>query len=378
MTEPPSLLDDEEERDWVVLEVFDDRTGPPRAPVHPIHDAVLGLGRALLRAEDAAISAAVDSLRSALGARSLVIEQLGDVGTLARFESGSEPSAVDETGVSISVDGTWAGSVAVEFESDPTLLDRWALEATADLVEGWIRRTRATEQLSEALAQKDRFVASVGHEIRTPLAAVLGLAGEMRDRFDSLGTAEVRELVGLIADQSREIADIVEDLLVVTRTERFGFVVHSEPTRVDDLVKAAVASVPAAARSGLSMRRIESVLALCDPLRTRQILRNLVVNAHRHGGERIFIEARSMPEGDVVITVADSGDRIPDEIQATMFEPYAGSNRSDGAMASLGLGLTVSRQLARKMGGDLFYRWDGESRFEIHLPKAVAGRVPDR
>jgi signal transduction histidine kinase len=373
LTEPPSLLDDEKEGVWLVIEVFDE--GTPGAPVHPLHDAVLGLGRALLQDEPGVISRAVESLQSALGARSLVIEHVSDAGTIARFQSGSSDSTADETGVSIAVDGTWAGSVAVVFESDPTLLDRWALEATADLVEGWIRRTRATEQLSEALAQKSRFVASVGHEIRTPLAAVLGLAGELRDRFDSLETAEIRELIGLIAEQSREIADIVEDLLVFTRTEHFSFVVHTEPTRVDDLVKSAVASVPAAARSGLSMRRIESVLASCDPLRTRQIIRNLVVNAHRHGGERIFIEARSMPEGDVVITVADSGGRIPDEIQATMFEPYASNNSSDGAMASLGLGLTVSRQLARKMGGDLFYRWDGESRFELHLPKAIAGTV---
>ncbi|MEX2423156.1 MAG: HAMP domain-containing sensor histidine kinase [Acidimicrobiia bacterium] len=377
MTEPASLLDGAKRGVWVVLEVFAEDAPPPRATVHPVHDAVLGLGRALLQADEAGITAAVDSLRSVLGARSLVIEQLGEAGTLARFESGSSPNATDETGVSISVDGTWAGSVSVGFESDPTLLDRWALDATADLVEGWIRRTRVTAQLSEAVAQKNRFVATVGHEIRTPLAAVLGLAGELRDRFDSLETAEVRELIGVIADQAREIADIVEDLLAFTRTEHFGFVVHTEPTRVDDLVRAAVASVPSAARSGLSMRRIESVLAMCDPLRTRQIIRNLVVNAHRHGGERIFLEVRSMPEGDVVITVADSGGQIPDELAAKMFEPYATSNRMDGAMASLGLGLTVSRQLARKMGGDLFYRWDGESRFELHLPKAVAGTVPD-
>jgi signal transduction histidine kinase len=373
LTENLPLLVGPEDGGWLVLEVFAEVTGPPGAPVHPVHDAVLGLGRALLHAEDDVIAVAVDSLRSALGARSLVIEHLGEAGTLARFESGSSTSAVDETGVSISVDGTWAGSVAVGFDSEPTLLDSWAVDATADLVEGWIRRTRAAAQLSEVVAEKNRFVSSVGHEIRTPLAAVLGLADELRDRFDSFEPAEVRELIGLIADQSREIADIVEDLLVFTRTDHSGFVVHTEPTRVDDLVKSAVASVPATARSGLSMRRIESVFALCDPLRTRQIIRNLVVNAHRHGGDHVFIDVRSMPEGDVVVTVADSGARIPDEIQATMFEPYASSNSAGGTMPSLGLGLTVSRQLARKMGGDLFYRWDGESRFEVHLPKAVAG-----
>ena len=346
-----------------------DVPGSANAPVHPIHDAVLGLGRALLRDDDDEIGPAVDELRAALGATAMVIEQVDEGGVQARFESGDDRDR-DEHVLPVGLDDEWVGTVSAVFPTDPAALERWALEATADLVGGWIRRRRVGDALARTVEQKDRFVATVSHEIRTPLAAVLGLADELRQRFDLLESSEVRELIGLIADQSMEMSDIVEDLLALASTDRVGFRVQAEPTRLDGLVRAAVASVPPTARTGLVMRRIESVVAMCDPLRTRQIVRNLVVNAHRHGGDRIFIDVGSFANGDVVITVADSGNRISDHIQATMFEPYAGTHRTDGSLSSLGLGLTVSRRLARTMGGDLVYRWDGESRFEVHLPGA--------
>lgn len=365
-------MDDTEERidgRWITVEVVSDPEAAD-APVHPAHDAVLGLGRAFLRGEEGAISAAVGELRRALGARAMVMERIDEADQETRFASGEVDDSPDEHWVPVALDGAWVGTVSIVFGSEPRPLDRWALEAAADLFEGWIRRQVVGDALARTTEQKNRFVATVSHEIRTPLAAVLGVAEELRHRFDLLDPAEIRELIGLIADQSKEISDIVEDLLAFATTDSVGFVVRAEPTRLDEVVRSAVASVPTTARSGLVMRRTESIVALCDPLRTRQIVRNLVVNAHRHGGEHTFVDVVSLPGGDAVITVADSGGPIPDEVRAKMFEPYAGTHRTDGALASLGLGLTVSRQLARSMGGDLFYRWDGESRFEVHLPRA--------
>jgi signal transduction histidine kinase len=331
---------------------------------------VLGLGRALLREDDVEISPAVDALRAALGATSLVVEQVDDGGVRTSFGSGNVHESHEEHTLPVGLGDEWVGTVSAVFATDPAPLERWALEATADLFGGWIRRGRVGAALARTVEERDRFVATVSHEIRTPLAAVLGLADELRHRFDLLESSEVRELIGLIADQSMEISDIVEDLLALATTDRVGFRVRAEPTRLDGLVRAAIASVPTTARTGLVMRRIESTMAMCDPLRTRQIVRNLVVNAHRHGGDRVFIDVVSSAGADVVVTVADSGNRISDDIQATMFEPYAGTHRTDGTLSSLGLGLTVSRRLARSMGGDLVYRWDGESRFEVHLPGA--------
>lgn len=352
---------------WITLAVFADEPESEQVHVHPIHDGVLVLAKAYLREDLADADTAAHHLRETLGARAMIIEQIRD-GVEERFESGDVGDHQHELRVLVDIDAEWFGSVSFDFEADPLPLQQWAVAATADLVDGWMRRRRATEQLERRLAERDRFVASVGHEVRTPLAAVLGLAEEVRDRFDLLGPTEVRELIGVLADQSKEIASIVEDLIAFTATDRPDFVVRTERTRLDEVVRAAVASVPAVARSGLSIRRIESVHAACDPLRARQIVRNLITNARRHGGDRTYIDVTSTPDGGVVIAVADSGGPIPESIQATMFEPYASSYRTEGDLASLGLGLTVSRQLARSMGGDLIYRWDEESRFELHFP----------
>lgn len=356
---------------WVVLEVSDDAGHPRPAAPNPVQEAIRSLAQAYLRGDEAMVASAVHWLREALGAVSVVIEHF-HAGVETRHESGEVRDLDDAHQILVDLDEDWAGSVSVVFGADPTALDHWSLEAAADLLDGWMRRQQITERLERTVDERDRFVATVSHEIRTPLAAVLGLAEEMHDRFDLLQPAEVRELVGLIADQSKEIARIVEDLIAFSSDARADFAVRTERTRLDDVVRAAVASVPAWARSRLAMRRIESVHALCDPLRTRQIVRNLVTNARRHGGDRTFIDVFSNADRGVVITVADSGGPIAKEIQEVMFEPYASTHRGDDGMASLGLGLTVSRQLARTMGGDLVYRWDGESRFELHLPAAPA------
>lgn len=350
---------------WITLAVSADG---PESEFHPIHRALLELATAYLRGEVALVDRAAHEFREALGARAMIIEQIHD-GVRERFESGDVVEPQHEHTVLVDIGDEWFGSVSVDFEGDPSTLERWALSAAADLLDGRMRRQRATEQLERTLAERDRFVASVGHEVRTPLAAVLGLAEEVRDGFDSLGVTEARELIGIIADQSKEVASIMEDLIAVTATDRPGFVVRTERTRLDEVVRAAVASVPAVARSGLVLRRIESIHAICDPLRTRQIVRNLITNARRHGGDRAFLDVTATRDGGAVVTVADSGGPIPEPIQAAMFEPYASSHRSEGDLASLGLGLTVSRQLARAMGGDLIYRSDGESRFELHFPR---------
>lgn len=330
--------------------------------------AVLEFGRVLLRDDDDALTPAVTDLAAAIGAEAMSIELFAD-GT-----NGSEWGAVsDRTGgdhwVPVTLDGAWVGTVSMSLARPIDGYDRWALEAVADLFEGWVQRRQIEDRLRDTIAEKDRFVATVSHEIRTPLSAVLGLASEIHERGAMMDPAEVHELLGVVVDQAREVTDIVEDLLVIARAGRTTISVSPTEVHLDELVRSAIGSVPTAARSGLVMRNVEHVSAVCDPLRTRQIVRNLVVNAHRHGGPHTAIDVVTIPGGDAVIRVADNGEPIPPDRQATMFEPFSGSDRADGQLASVGLGLTVCRQLARAMGGDLLYRWQGESRFEVLLPR---------
>jgi signal transduction histidine kinase len=108
--------------------------------------------------------------------------------------------------------------------------------------------------------------------------------------------------------------------------------------------------------------------ALGDPSRVRQILRNMVTNASRYGGEEVEVRLGSI-DGYVTVGVADNGHGVAPEDQEQIFTPYYRAHSSESQPAALGIGLSVARQLARLMHGDLIYRrQDGWTVFELQLP----------
>jgi two-component system sensor histidine kinase EvgS len=112
----------------------------------------------------------------------------------------------------------------------------------------------------------------------------------------------------------------------------------------------------------------DSVRAVGDPERVRQIVRNLISNALRYGGDTIRVEVLSAG-GNSRVLVCDNGPPIADEDRERIFQPYQRAHDAPGLPDSLGLGLSISRQLAQLMGGDLTYRHhNGESIFELALP----------
>jgi len=118
-------------------------------------------------------------------------------------------------------------------------------------------------------------------------------------------------------------------------------------------------------------------VALADPIRFRQIVRNLVTNAIRYGGDEIQISMSR--KGDrVAVCVADDGPGVPEEDRERIFEAYHRAHSSAGQPGSVGLGLTVSRTLAELMGGSLSYSKNGLSTFVLDLPMATsAGTASD-
>lgn len=227
----------------------------------------------------------------------------------------------------------------------------------------------AEQTLERLVRSKDEFVASVSHELRTPLTAVHGFASELRERRGDFGENEAAELVEMIADQSAEVANLVEDLLVSARAEIGQLVVA--PTEVDLAVEVSgiIESFPSAVQ--VTVHAADGgPLAFADPVRLRQIVRNLLTNAERYGGSEVAVV---LTDGDelVKLEVRDSGSAIPEEHRKGIFEAYQRLHDPAGQPAGVGLGLTVSRQLARLMNGDLEYRYDGRwSTFQLTLPAA--------
>jgi signal transduction histidine kinase len=229
-----------------------------------------------------------------------------------------------------------------------------------------------TERLEHLVRSKDEFVASVSHELRTPLAAVMGFAEILRDERGDLSDEERIEMSTTIAQEAYDLAGIVEDLLVAARAEIDS--VHISQVTVD--LGANCAQV-VEVLTDVDRRRItvtdpgEAVQAVADPVRLRQVIRNLLTNAIRYGGEEVIVEYRSV--GDrVVLSVRDNGSEIPPSQQERIFLPYASAHQAGSQPSAVGLGLSVSRQLADLMGGHLAYRHDGRwSIFELELPVSV-------
>ena len=253
------------------------------------------------------------------------------------------------------------------------LVHRVAGQIAAALEQSRLREelVARNQELEELNRTRTQFLANVSHELRTPLTAVVGLSSEMRDRLHRLTGTEVNDFSELIAAGSAEVAGIVEDLLVIARAEAGQLTVIPENINLPEIIHLAVSTWDHQESKRVSVKG-EAVEAWADPLRVRQIIRNLCTNARRYGGDRIEVRIRSDGPTTQVI-VADDGPGIPDGEREAIFHAYVAA-KSDRTRSSVGLGLTVSRQLARAMNGDLTYTYrDGESRFLLSLPSLVAG-----
>ncbi len=296
-----------------------------------------------------------------------------DLGAVERELYLDDPYPIkSELNIPIFRHGEWVGLIG--FADADRVID-WSdedvemLRRAAEMIAAYWERDAALTELEELLRSKDEFLASVSHELRTPLTAALGMAHELRDRAPDLEQAEIEACAAIIASQTSEVADLVEDLLVAARKDLSTLPCASvavDLTRaIDDVVEGLRVEV------GLSVDAAARV-AWADPLRVRQIVRNLVTNAVRYGGDDIVIGAHVTDE-TAVVAVADDGPALLPDMQQRIWEPYQRARQQPTQPLSVGLGLTVSRRLARRMGGDLVYvRRDQRNVFELRLP-AVPG-----
>lgn len=280
----------------------------------------------------------------------------------------------DAIAIPIFVNGAWTGLLGLAPGDDKMaegVPDLRFLTTVATMIGAFWERKSAYERLEGLIRSKDEFLASISHEIRTPMTSVLGFASILQDERTRMNTAEIAEIVDLIEHQAQEVADIVDDLLVAARAEIDAVAVAAQPIDLRNEIRAVLAG--RLLNEGRQVRVAgEDCPAIGDPARVRQILRNLLTNAVRHGGNRIDISVRCEGGSEAVI-VSDDGPGIPPELRRKVFDAYYTASQDNGQPHSIGLGLTVARHLARLMGGDLTLRQDlGPAAFELTLPAAHA------
>ncbi len=214
---------------------------------------------------------------------------------------------------------------------------------------------------------RDEFIANISHEIRTPLTSIYGFSEVLID--EGLVDPEMAmELITLINGESAELSRMVEDLLTAARLDANVLNFKFEAVSIADEISTVTAPM---IRSGADLQiDVPRVMIWADQMRFRQVIRNLVSNAIKHGGDNVAISGRS--DGPrFLLTVADNGPGVPEEIEDRIFERFIHEGSEPLLTGSVGLGLAIAKMLTDEMDGDLTYeRVDGETRFVLSIVRA--------
>jgi len=235
---------------------------------------------------------------------------------------------------------------------------------------------RAQEALLQARELEEQLVGIVGHDIKSPLSAVLATSqGQLASA--QLEPAQ-RRAFERIARSGQRIAGIVDLLLDFTRA-RVGGGIPLARRRTDllEVCRRTIDEVEAAQPDRVITLEgpAQGLWGEWDPDRLAQVLTNLLDNALKYGspGSPVRVLQVGHPEGDVTLCVHNEGEPIPASLQATLFEPFRRAATDDPhARTSLGLGLFISRELVRMHGGELEVRSDASGTdFELRLPRSA-------
>jgi signal transduction histidine kinase len=235
-------------------------------------------------------------------------------------------------------------------------------------------------ELHEATQSRDRFVAMMSHEMRTPLNAILGYAELLELEVEGQLNEAQRRNLDRIRVGSAHLLDLINDVLDLARADARKLELDLRPVDVNAAVEEVSALLEnQAAQKGLTLQHhLDAAvpLASADLQRLRQVLTNLVGNAVKftsHGGITVTTRA----EGErVAVEVADTGMGIDEQSVGDVFkEFYQADNGLTRTHGGSGLGLAISQRLARAMDGDIRVssrRGEG-SAFTLTLPAALAG-----
>jgi two-component system sensor histidine kinase MtrB len=225
------------------------------------------------------------------------------------------------------------------------------------------RLSAAMAALHESQAQQRRFVADVSHELRTPLAALLAASEEL-----SSASPAARARAGeLVADQTRRLTRMVEDLLEISRFDAGQARLESEWLDMAALARDVVRTV--APNQDVTVTAYGTTTVSGDPRRLHAVLRNLITNAVQHGGPPVRVDVDGRGQW-LVLTVSDSGPGVSPELAAVIFDRFVRADAArSSAPGSTGLGLAIARENALLHGATLTLSSGAHTSFVLTLPR---------
>ncbi len=220
-----------------------------------------------------------------------------------------------------------------------------------------IERQQALDHANRASAAKSQFLATMSHELRTPLHGILGVA---RLLLDEPNDPALRNKLTLIESSGQHLLVLINDLLDISRIEAGAMVIHKtnfnlydEVQRISDVY--VVRTEDKKLQYKLNMTVDKDCVVSGDPARVRQILHNLLGNAVKFTDVgHVTLNVSRLPDDTISFEVKDSGIGISEQDQGRIFQKFSQAEAPGRSpLEGTGLGLTIARELAQAMGGDV-------------------------
>ncbi len=266
--------------------------------------------------------------------------------------------------------GTEYRWVSVRMLYDETLAPEEVVLCFQDIQDLKKRQMQEEELLRQSLElsrqserSKQGFFSNVSHEMRTPLNAIIGMSEIALGTMEHCDRADLRRYLERISYSSKQLKQLIDDVLEVSRLEQGSFSLNNEPFNLyrclSDAVEPYVIEAGSEYKKFFFQMEPEEELVLGDSLRVTQVLNNLLSNAFKftYAGDTIVVEAARLPAEGVAkyrIIVRDTGIGISKEFLPKLFTPYA----RDGSFAArhssgTGLGMTITKTLVEQMNGEI-------------------------
>lgn len=220
-------------------------------------------------------------------------------------------------------------------------------------------------------AVRNEFIANAAHELRTPLTTLTGMAMLLATRRHQLSDATLGEAFEALGRQGERARVLINNMLDLSQLDAQRIPITMEQVPLATVVRRAQEAVVAPAGKEVEISVPEPLSALADPARLEQVITNLLSNAYRYGGRHVCVEAHRAG-GRVLLSVTDDGPGVPDDLVASLFEPFTRGQAVTGTVGS-GLGLAISRRLVDAFQGRMSYecRTPHGARFLVELQEAA-------
>jgi signal transduction histidine kinase len=252
------------------------------------------------------------------------------------------------------------------------LLGRLVATAVQNMRSYEAERSTADE-LRRLSALRADFVSVVSHELRSPMAAVIGAARTLQGRWRELTSEQRNAFLALIGDETSRLANLISDVLDTSRIEAGTFSFTFSDVDVAELLR----DVAAAAELGQDEVRVSTRVRGALPAvrgdreRLRQVIQNLIDNAVKYSPSGCEVRVlATADDGHIRVDVEDDGPGIPTEDQSLIFEKFGRSTAGGSAKPGTGLGLFIARSIVEAHGGslDVESSSDAGSTFRLALP----------